>query len=331
MRSELLNRVAPRGRTIVPILVSLALLGTVLYFVDFGQAKDALLNASPWYVLPLFALMTLDRALMAYKWNPLLLVLNVRVPYFALFRTYSASPLAGIILPAAIGSDIFRVYSLTKYGAKAVDVISSMIVERVIGFVAMLVPVGLSLVLASILLRDHWSRFQGMIWAILIPVVATIIVVWAMQGVGKRKIDALAERLSSLRLVTKVHYVYEASGEYRKHPRVLAFVFALTVVEQFAPIAGIFLLVKALNIDVALVALLIIIPIDILVTRLPISFDGIGLSEGLYVVLFGLVGVAPTEAVLLSVSARAVQMLMALPWAIHYVMIRPKVTTAPQS
>ena len=327
----MLNRVAPRSRTIVPILVSMALLGTVLYFVDFGKARDALLRASPWYILPLFALMTLDRVIMAYKWNSLLLVLNVRVPYFALFRTYSASPLASIILPAAIGSDIFRVYSLTKYGAKATDVISSMIVERVVGFIAMLVPVGLSLVLASIMLRDQWSRFQSIIWAILILVLATIVVAWAMQGVVKRKIDGLAERFSNLPLVTKIHNIYEASGEYRKHPRVLAFVFALTVLEQFAPIAGILLLVNALNIDVALVALLIIIPIDILATRLPISFDGIGLSEGLYVVLFGLVGVAPTEAVLLSVSGRAVQILMALPWAIHYVMIRPKATMAPQS
>ena len=61
------------------------------------------------------------------------------------------------------------------------------------------------------------------------------------------------------------------------------------------------------------------------------EWDGIGLSEGLYVVLFGLVGVPPTEAVLLAVSARVIQILTALPWAIHYVMVRPNFATAPQN
>ena len=50
-----------------------------------------------------------------------------------------------------------------------------------------------------------------------------------------------------------------------------------------------FLLAQALHIDVSLVELVAIIPLIVLIVRLPLSIQGFGVQEGLYVALFSLV------------------------------------------
>ena len=65
--------------------------------------------------------------------------------------------------------------------------------------------------------------------------------------------------------------------------------FGLTFLAQLVPVATGFLLFRALGIQVSTLELLAIIPLIILAIRLPISFDGIGIQEGLYVGLFALV------------------------------------------
>src|ERR671915_1822816 len=95
------------------VFLSLALLGVVVYLVDFRKAVDTMLNLNPWYLLPYAALYFLDRALMAYKWNILLVVLKVQVPFLILFRACSVAPLVGMVLPATIGGGGVRGVNLT--------------------------------------------------------------------------------------------------------------------------------------------------------------------------------------------------------------------------
>ena len=45
---------------------------------------------------------------------------------------------------------------------------------------------------------------------------------------------------------------------------------------------------------------------------------GIGIQEGLYVGLFGLAGVSVAEALLISAVVRAIILVSAMPWGVHY-------------
>src|SRR5262249_19405295 len=117
----------------------------------------------------------------------------------------------------------------------------------------------------------------------------------------------------------KVHRVYMALCAYRNHSHTIAAVSAWSFLEQLAPIIAITLIARALHINVSLGDMVILVPIIILVTRLPISFGGLGVQEGLFVALFGLVGVSASEAFLLSAVGRILPILCALPWGIHYI------------
>ena len=57
------------------------------------------------------------------------------------------------------------------------------------------------------------------------------------------------------------------------------------------------------------------IPIVIFIVRIPISLDGLGIQEGLYVALFAYAGLSASESFLLSLVGRVVTLVGMLPGA----------------
>lgn len=300
------------------VFLSLALLGVVIYLVDPQKAADTLLSLNPWYLLPYAALYFLDRALMAYKWNILLVALKVQVPFLILFRSCSVAPLVGMVLPATIGGDAFRVYSLARHKISAQAVLASIIVERIIGFCAILLLAAISLGLVFYIMRDEWTQFAGLGWLLLVLTGLTMVAFLLFRGLRGGWVKALAARFSKYPLASKLYAFWAKFWEFRNHQGAIATVFGWTSLEQLVPVGWNFLLVQALHIDVSILELLAVVPLIILAIRLPVSFEGIGLQEGLYVGLLALVGVPPAEALILSTATRIMNALCALPWAIHY-------------
>lgn len=306
---------------LLKLSLGLAVLGAILYSINFNEIDDTLFSLNPWYLLPLVALFYLDRWLMAYKWRPLLRVLNVHVPLFVLFRIYLTSLVAGILLPSTIGGDVFRVYGLSRYRVNPQAALASIISERAIGFAAMLVLVAISLVLGSYLMRGLWERFAIFGWL----TVAVTLAVGAMTAgafiFSGERTERLIRRLTPKLILVRLIQLWNLLWEYQDHKSTLAWVSGWTLLEQLFHIAVAYLLVHAMDIDVSFLELTAIIPLVVLAARIPISIEGFGVQEGLYVGLLALVGVNPAEALLLSLITRALYLICALPWAIHFLLV----------
>lgn len=307
-----------RWKTFLKLAIGLAIVGLLLWFADFDELVDTALHANPWYLVVAAALAYLDRWLMAYKWNLLLRAINIRVPLSAVLRAYMVSPLAQVVLPSTIGADIFRVYCLARYRVNIQGVLASMIMERVIGFVAIILLVLISSGVAFYVLRDSWSSLVQLGWGVMATAAIGGGILLAGYFGARSLLSRLAARLSNSSMVARFHKILVLSGEYRDQRWTVVRNFGWTFIEQLIPIIMVYFVVKALNIDASILELLAIIPLTVLALRMPISIDGIGVQEGLYVVLFGFIGVSPSEALLLSAAKRAVQLLCALPWAVHY-------------
>lgn len=308
---------------VLRFVFSAVLIGVVLYLVNFGELKNTLLHMNAWFLLPAVATFYLDRALMAYKWNPLLKAHGIDVPFMTLVRLYFVAPLAGTLLPSTLGGDAFRLYGLSRYRVDMHSAVASMIVERVIGTLAMLVLASVSLGIGFYLMRDRWGELEGLGWVLLLVVGAVLAVVAALRLLvmpGGSRLRALVDRLTDNRLGAKLRQIYGYCREYRRHKRVIVSVSILTLIEQMAPVAVIFLLVRALNVDVTFLELVVIVPLTVLASRLPISLDGLGVQEGLYVALFALIGISAADALLVSATIRVSNLLSCLPWALHYVL-----------
>jgi hypothetical protein len=310
-----------RGIAAVKIGISLVLIAVVLYFIDLGELANLISTANPWYFVAAIAVLYADRALMAYKWGLLLEAVDVRIPLSILFRIYATSPLPGVMLPSNIGGDLFRLFSVAQYDkTKTGAVLASLVVERVIAVLGLLIIVLLSMVLAIHVIDDSWSYISRISWALLVSTIVAGVILGILYCLAARKLGALGASLKQHSICRKIQKIYSLCCEYRKYRRTVLVVFLWTLAEQIVPIVGFLLRGYALHIDVSIVQLAIIVPIVVFIVRLPITFNGYGIEEGIYIALLGLVGVSPSEAFLLSMSGRILLLLTAIPAGIYSIL-----------
>jgi glycosyltransferase 2 family protein len=318
MLSRFRAKIGRRQRFFLKLALGLGLIVVVLSFVDFGEMVDVLVRINSSFIILIIALIYADRALMAYKWNPLLHTVGVRAPLGLLFRLYVVAPFAGMLLPASIGSDLFRAYGLSRYGFNVKAVFASILVERALGFISLMVLVLTSVGLASYLLREELTHFSALRWILGTGacLVTGMVAFYYLVG-GQR--DGWTLRISTLPIVRQFHQVYLLTQQYRGRLDTLGLVWAWTCLEQLVPIAMTFLIARSLSVDISILELAVMVPIIVLAIRLPISPGGIGIQEGLSVALFSLVGVSPAEALLMNALGRVLHLLTQLPWAVHYI------------
>ena len=107
----------PRARLVFQLAISLGIMVYFLTTSDFSEAMRPI-PASGWgYFLLTGVLANCDRVLMAFKWNLLLQVKQLRVPFREVLKSYYFGTFWGIVLPSSIGGDAVRVYrfaSLTR-------------------------------------------------------------------------------------------------------------------------------------------------------------------------------------------------------------------------
>ncbi len=94
----------------------------------------------------------------------------------------------------------------------------------------------------------------------------------------------------------------------------------LSFLFQGIVIAVVFLNARALALDVPLAAVAVFVPLVSLAGMVPVSVNGLGVREALYILLFGRIGVPVETAVSLALLYLAVTFLASLPGGVAYLM-----------
>jgi uncharacterized membrane protein YbhN (UPF0104 family) len=115
----------------------------------------------------------------------------------------------------------------------------------------------------------------------------------------------------AVRVLERVHISYRSLATDRRR---LAQFSALTFAEQVLLVACYGVVAVALEVHFSGWIMLAAVPLAILVSRLPISLDGIGIYEGIFMGVMALGGVRPEDSLAVSVAARALQLIVWLPW-----------------
>jgi hypothetical protein len=116
---------------------------------------------------------------------------------------------------------------------------------------------------------------------------------------------------------------------YRRAPGPVAAAIGLSFVFQGVVILVVFLNANALAQDVPVSALAVFVPLISLAGMLPISVNGLGIREALYVLLFGRIGTPPDVAVSMAVLYFAVTFAASLPGGVVYALQRAPIRQGP--
>jgi uncharacterized protein (TIRG00374 family) len=287
----------------------------IIYVVDVRSVLQTLSRCDPLWALVALGAFTLDRVLMSYKWGLLLTIRGYRVTLTERLMVYCSSMMWGLALPSTVGADGIRILLVRRFGVRVDDALATILVERGLGFVSALLMAVMSLLLLRFMVPDAAEYNTPLLVGITTLLATIVVLLLSFSSKAVTSVLSLLPRRvaqsSAARLVSRLHEAYRALASDRRR---LAVFFALTVAEQFLVAVCYGLVAFALQLQFNVFFLLAAVPLAILVSRLPISIDGLGVYEAIFIAVMTLGGVRPDDSLALSLAARVFQIVVWLPW-----------------
>lgn len=291
-------------KKILKVAVSVGLLVWVFSHVDVAELADELISIPGIYLLGAAALILLQLPVLAYRWQLILVGLGEQPDWKFLFRATYIGIFFNQALPGSVGGDLVRIAELASNRVSLRIAANSVLFERLSGLYILV----LLMVAISPLVLSH------------LPDPSIIITVFILAGVLSAAFLVLAcanqlvPRWHFLNVVRKtLAMVRDDFLALLRQGRLTLAVLLLGGISWFFNLLAIYLLVIGADIDLPLFACLFFAGLAILVSVLPVSMAGWGVREGTMVALFGLMGVAPAQALSISVAFGFLMLLTALP------------------
>ena len=272
------------------LLVSAALLAFLVTKIPAGslEPKDTHTGTLSFF----FAALGLTFAgfvLSAWRWQRVLAVFDVHVGLRTLLSHYLAGQFVGNLLPSTIGGDVLRVSRSSKRVGGDVA-FASVAIERLTGFVALPLLTVIGFVVKPSLLELPHAWVAVVISAV--TVVALLVIVFVA---GHPDLAGRFERHENwMRFIGAVH---TGVARLRREPRRGFGVLGAAVAYQASVVATVWCAVHALGVSVPDGAVIAFIPAVAMAQVLPISLGGLGIREGLLVLLLHPLGVPTGKAI----------------------------------
>ncbi|GJM19008.1 MAG: membrane protein [Phycisphaeraceae bacterium] len=278
-------------------LVSAALIAWVLTRTDLGAIGKALKAVDPRYIAGAFGLIPLGLVIGAFRWRWLLAANGVRASIPFLIGSGCVASFVRLFLPSTIGGDAVRVYDSWRAGASKSLAVATIGVDRLLGLFALAL-----LASGAMAFNPRVSSIPMARWVALAAAGGMLVVIGWIFFVGPRAPAWVLSvwRIGPAPLRRPFEKLFAALGTFHGKHGALASVFALGVLLQLNVVAFYWLIARGLGLEISFVQMLAAAPIAVFVMLIPITINGIGLREGIWIVLLGAYGFSEADAVALS-------------------------------
>lgn len=310
-------------RRYIKIVISFLLIAGLFYISDTRAMAESLRRVKPGYLALALCMVFCNRVLMPVKWNLLLRASGIRLRHWTAIRIYTVASFTGLFLPPTVGADGVRSYYLRKAGIRLSDALASIFIERVFGLLILLVFTLAGFFLLTEELRDgaiDVATFTFVLIAIAVTSLAAVFI--SFMPVTRRAAERFAGKLQNTRfspLARGAGEFIRAYQEYRGRKTILIVFCALTALELTLVILRSHVVAFALGVELPLAVFFGFLPLVTLLNRMPISFDGFGINEAMFVYFLRLFGVTAGAGFLIGLLNHLIFIIGVLPGAIFYV------------
>ncbi|MHC8509797.1 MAG: lysylphosphatidylglycerol synthase transmembrane domain-containing protein [Rhodospirillales bacterium] len=304
----------------VKIAVSAALIAYLAGTLDLGAALARLSAAEPLYVLAAAGLILGHNLIGAWRWRIVLHALQPPAPisYLQAALYFYIGTFFNQALPSTAGGDVVRIYKTRRAGVRLITTINSVMLERAATVLALIVMV--ITVLPAFLPRITGGEASWIAPAALAPVLA-LLLGGAVGGlVFLMVLDRLPEAWARFRIVRGLARLAADTRTVFLKPRPALGALATAALGHLNLCVCVWLLAQSIGLDVTLLDCVALFLPVLLVITLPISIAGWGVREGAMVAAFGLIGAPEAGAFALSVLFGLVNVAVALPAGIAFLM-----------
>jgi len=225
----------------------------------------------------------------AIQWRMLMQARNISLSFRLAISYYYVGLFFNNFLPGYIAGDAFRIYDLTKSSGNNPDAVSTVLLDRLIGFVVLTTLA----LLASLLWMSFREFSRELVYAIFLIFVGWMLALFFLFNANlARKLHRLIKRVLNSRIENKMRAVYLSINSFKHHQRILIKTLVISFALQSLRVITHYAAARAVGVnDIHLFYFFVFIPIVALAVTIPISIGGFGVREQSAVYLFGLPGI----------------------------------------
>jgi uncharacterized membrane protein YbhN (UPF0104 family) len=292
--------------------VTLSLLAWLLHRIDLAPLLARLGSLAPLLTIAAVALMMAQLLLAGWRWGAIARIIGAPLTRDATVRLTLVGQFFNQTLPSAIGGDAVRAWLAQREGMSLAKAVSGVFADRLVALLLLVAIVGATL--PAFYARVPAPEMRASVTALVAATVAGVAILLAAGPMLSRFLQRFRWTRALGTLADDLRLVLTSPGG--------AAVITSAIVVHLGVVSSVWLVARALAIDVGLLDCLVLVPPIVLVTTLPISIAGWGVRESATVIGFGYVGVAPIDAVALSVVFGLVQIAIGLPGGLAWMLQR---------
>lgn len=273
------QKLRQHGSLLLRVGVSGGLLAWVLSKLDLANMWSQAKLLNPWAWVAALALSIVAQSLCSVRWWTLAQALGIRASVARMWRLFAEGSFFSLCLPSSIGGDVVKIFRLSPTKSGRVLAALSIAADRVAGLIAVLI-IGLAAMSGRALgVSSVMTLAIGAVFLL-----GACAAVWLGMAIMRRVHASLSREGRLAKLLQPL-------VPYQNRPGVLVAAIGQSIVVQLINASTLLALGWGLGLDIPAVAYFSVAPLVALATALPLSINGVGIREGLIVVLLREYGV----------------------------------------
>ena len=305
-------------KTIGILALTVILLLLVIRSVGLENLINTLSRADLRWVLLSFCLAPFIVLTGVIKWKILLQAQGINVPFWRLYALVLVGKFFNNFLPSNVGGDVVRGYELGNYTQDGATAMASVFMERITGLVVLVI-------MAVISFLSHMNLIQNtrLSMAMAFVVIGLFGILWLV--LDSRPLEFI-ERWFKFSLVQKAipkfRKFHASINAYRNQKKALLLSTMWSVIFMMLAIVNVYVSASAFYTPISFMDMVVIVPVILVVAMVPLTFNGLGIQEWAYVMLFSWVGLPPAVGLSTIILIRAKDLLMAVIGGFLYPVIK---------
>lgn len=269
------------GSYVLRAVLGIAILSFVLSRVNLHQLAGLLARERLAYFLAATAIYVAGQMVAACRWQMLSRMIGIAGRYVEYLLYFFIGAFTNLFVPGLVGGDAARALYLGRRHHQMGKAVASVVADRGFGLLAL---IWLTVACVAMLGRGIFPS----------AVTTPIFLVGAATGAGYLLMPVLAglERYAPRRIGSTIAML----SPYLRGRLALIPAIALSLALHLIQVAAQYVLALGLGLNIPFWMFLLCVPTTNTLASLPLTFNGLGLREGIYVVLFGMVGVGKADA-----------------------------------
>lgn len=292
-----------------------------------GQLRHSLAQTSLPHLAGSFGLVGVALLLGVIRWRMVLRVVKIELPFARAARITLVAQFFNAFLLGSVGGDLLKAYYAARESHhRKTEAVTTVVVDRLIGLGTMLLFASLMMLPNLALIRDHHrlAAITGFVVLMMAGCVAVLAV--AFWGGLTRLWPGARRALRRLPKGAHLERSLDACRQFGRDPGFLLRALFLSMLINVAVVVQGAVLCAGLGVPVPFTALLLIVPTVICISALPITPNGLGVRENLFVWMLAVpaFGVEPTQALTLSLLVFASGLAWSVVGGVAYMVLRDR-------